>query len=106
MADDLLKRIDIRRAIYKNNSTPNSSELVRAVNEVKNELKVQTDIAAMSADNEITNIKDSPYLPDQKWYRPLAIKGTDKETEWKKVKSYEEERDSFAFEQTKKLNII
>lgn len=106
MSDDIIKRIDLRRAIYKANTDANASELVRSLQEIKSELRLQTDISAIKDQEQESNAIRSPYLPDQMWHNPKVIFNSEKETDWKKVASYEELRDSYAFDQKKKLNII
>lgn len=106
MSDDVIKRIDLRRAIYKANTDKNASELVRSLQEIKSELKLQTDISAIKDQETASNAVRSPYLPDQMWHNPKVVFNSEKETEWKKVASFEELRDSYAFEQKKKLNVI
>ncbi len=105
-ADDIIRRIDLRRAIYKSNIDHTSSELVRSMQEIKSELKLQTDIQAIKDQETATNGTRSPYLPDQMWHNPKIIFNSEKETEWKEVKSYEELRGSSVYENKKKLNII
>ena len=106
MSDDIIKRIDLRRAIYKANTDHNASELVRSLQEIKSELRLQTDITAIKDQETESNAVRSPYLPDQMWHNPKVIFNSEKETEWKKGASFEELRASYAFEQRKKLNII
>lgn len=105
-ADDIIRRIDLRRAIYKSNIDSNSSELVRSMQEIKSELRLQTDIQAIKDQEASTNGIRSPYLPDQMWHNPKIVYNSEKETEWKDVKSYEEVRGSAVYLNKRKLDII
>lgn len=105
-ADDIIRRIDLRRAIYKNNIDSNSSELVRSLQEIKSELKLQTDVQAVKDQETSSNGVRSPYLPDQMWHNPKIVYNSEREIEWKDVKTYEEVRGSEVFQNKKKLNII
>lgn len=105
-ADDIIKRVDLRRAIYRSNIDSTSSELVRSLKEIKSELKLQTDIQAIKDQESFTNAIRSPYLPDQMWHNPKVILNSEKETEWKEVKSFEELRESSAYDSKRKLNIV
>lgn len=105
-SDDIIRRIDLRRAIYKGNIDSNSSELVRSLQEIKSELRLQTDVQAIKDQEASTNGARSPYLPDQMWHNPKIIFNSEKETEWKEVKSYEELRGSQVYKNLKKLDII
>ena len=96
MSDDLLKKIDLRRAIYRENMNPNSSEIVRTLQEIKSELKVQTDIEAMKEEEQGVK-SQSPYLPDQVFYDPKVVFRSPQETQWKEVKSYEEVRQNYPY---------
>ncbi len=106
MSDNILKKIDIRRAIYRDSVPQNTPQDVKVLREIKSELQLQTDISAEAIEEKSTNAINSPYLQDQSWFNPRIIKNSPKESEWKEVKTYEEMRESYAFGNKKKLNII
>ncbi|QDK41529.1 hypothetical protein DOM21_08705 [Bacteriovorax stolpii] len=104
---DGVRKLDLLRGFYRAQaraSGSESSELKEIASELKiaNELKAQEEV-------EITNATGSPYLQDQSWQKKGVLLGSAEETDWKKVKSYEEAHDKtlpLSRENLKKLNII
>lgn len=101
MSFDALKRINMLRAFHQSREGGSSSETVRELKHIKGELKIMTDENARVAE-PITNATNSPYLTDQSYHDRSVIFGSEKETEWKEVKTAEQLRQSVL----KKLNII
>lgn len=100
-----IRKIDLLRSFYRSQNYGSSNEL-RELKEIKNELKVANDLRARE-DEEITNATGSPYLEDQPFQRKEVLFGSARETEWKDVPSYEETRNkTLAFRNLKKLNVI
>ncbi len=111
MSDELLKKIEWKRAFYRSlnatNPASNSSEVVKALADIKSELQIQTEISATKENEKGLNAVGSPYLPDQAWHNPKVILNGPKETEWKIVKTEEQLlKDVDKLELLKKLNII
>ncbi len=107
MSTDGLKRIDMARTMYKAaGPTTSTSDVVRELQEIKNELKIANDEQVRS-DEPITNVLHSPYLPDQKFYKKDAVINSEEETSWKKdLTSYEEVHSRLVDYNLKKLNIL
>jgi hypothetical protein len=107
MSTDSLKRIDSMRSQYQAlTKSTSSSDVVKELQEIKNELKIVNDIQS-SADEPITNALHSPYLPDQKFYKKEVVINSEEETMWKKdLASYEEVHEKLAAFNLKKLNIV
>jgi hypothetical protein len=107
MSTDALKRIDSMRMQYQASQTNNSSsDVVRELQQIKNEMKISNDEKA-SADEPITNALHSPYLPDQKFYRKEVVLNSAEETMWKKdLPSYEDVHSKLVEYNLKKLNIL
>lgn len=107
MSTDALKRIDMYRTQFKAaQSTSNTSEVVRELQEIKNEAKIANDEAAI-ADEPITNAIHSPYLPDQRFFKKDVVYNSPEETMWKKdLASFEEVHAKFVNYNLKKLNIL
>ena len=107
MSTDALKRIDMYRAQYQaTQQTSNASEVVRELQEIKNEVKIANDEKALT-DEPITNALHSPYLPDQKFYKKDVVYNSSEETMWKKdLDSFEEVHARFVNYNLKKLNVL
>jgi hypothetical protein len=101
-----LKKIDNLRHLYKAQTPYSSNEQVRELREIANEIKISNDLA-VGKDQQITNATGSPYLKDQPYYKKDVILGSDKETDWREVKTYEEAKNEvLIFKNLRKLNII
>lgn len=109
MNSDGITRINLLRSLYKSKEVGSSSEMVRQLQEIKNELKIAND-EAIRKEEPLTNATNSPYLPDQPSFKKDVIYGSQAEVEWKEVKSAEElekeREESFTESNKKKLNII
>lgn len=101
-----IKRVDLLRNLYKASTGYSSDKTVSELKEIKNELKIANDVKAREED-VITNATNSPYFKDQPWYNKDVIAGSEKETDWREVKSYEEAKNEvLIFRNLRKLNII
>lgn len=107
MSTDALKRLDFARTAYQAaQSTSSASDVVRELQEIKNEVKIANDENASAAD-PITNALHSPYLPDQKFYKKDVVLNSSEETMWKKeLPSYEEVHSRLVSYNLKRLNIL
>jgi hypothetical protein len=101
---DGIRRLELLRNVYRARETSNS-ESTRALNEIKNEIKIAND-ERVRDETPITTATNSPYLTDQPFYIKEALFNSSAETEWKEVKSYDEVRNPLAFKNLKKLNIL
>lgn len=104
---DGINNIERLRSFYRSRTLNNSGNAVESgLKEIVSELKIANDLKARE-EAPITNATGSPYLEDQPFYRQEALFGSPRETEWKKVPSYEETRNkSLSFALLKKLNVL
>lgn len=93
------------RNLYRSKEGGGSSEIVRELKLIKNEIKIANDENSR-ASTPITNATNSPYLPDQNFQYKDVIFNSSEETKWREVKSYEQVREEVAYKNLKKLNII
>lgn len=107
MSTDALKRIDSLRTQYQaNQSNTTASDVVKELQQIKNEVMIANDINA-STDEPITNALHSPYLPDQNFYKKTVVLDSAEETMWKNdLPSYEDVHGKLVEYNLKKLNII
>lgn len=109
MNSDGITRINLMRSLYKSKEVGSSSEMVRQLQEIKNELKISND-ENIRKEEPITNATNSPYLTDQPSFKRDVIYGSQAEVEWKEVKSADqlekEREESFVESNRKKLNIL
>jgi|GEM_PF-728360 len=109
MNSDGITRINLMRSLYKSKEVGSSSEMVRQLQEIKNELKITND-ENIRKEEPISNATNSPYLTDQPSFKKDVIYGSPAEVEWKIVKSeaeLEKEREEQLAESNKrKLNVI
>jgi hypothetical protein len=105
MSSDALSRIIANRSLYKTYEKPGSTETERQLNAIKGELVVLNNENAYK-NQAISNATGSPYLKDQDFYKSDVLYNSAEETEWKEVKTYEEQYDRVASFNLKKLNII
>lgn len=109
MNSDGITRINLMRNLYKSKEVGSSSEMVRQLQDIKNELKIAND-EAIRKEEPITNATNSPYLADQPSFKKEVILGSQAEVAWKEVKSSDElereREESFTESNRKKLNII
>lgn len=109
MNSDGITRLNLMRGLYKTKEVGSSSEMVRQLQEIKNELKIAND-ENIRKEEPITNATRSPYLGDQPSFKKEVIFGSPAEVEWKEVKSAEElereREEQFAESNKRKLNII
>lgn len=104
---DGVRKLEILRSFYRAQSRASGNENSE-LKDIANELKAANDLKA-EEEVEITNATGSPYLQDQPWQKKGVLLGSAEETDWKKVKSYEETHDKtlpLSRENLKKLNII
>ncbi len=101
-----IKKVETLRAYYKATTAYTSNEQTRELREIANELKVANDLKE-EADEKITNATGSPYLKDQPWYKKDVVLNSEKQEDWRDVKSYEDARQEvLIFKNLKKLNIL
>jgi len=110
MSSDGVNRINLMRNLYQaKNQSNSSSEVVRELQAIKNEISIAND-EILSGQKVITNATNSPYLPDQIFYRKDVVYNSPEETSWKKVDSVEEVKrkqdEKYIDSNRKKLNII
>ncbi len=107
MSNDSIKNINNMRMSYNSISRNSySSETVKELQEIKTELQIANELKANS-DEPTTNAVNSPYLPDQKFYKKEVVLDSPTETNWKKdLPSYEETHAKLVSYNIKKLNIL
>lgn len=109
MSSDAITRINFQRALYKSQEVPSTSQEVRVLQEIKNELKISNNEKARE-DNPINNSTGSPYLPDQLFYKKEVVYNSSVETNWREVKTaekaLEEAKEQYLQSNRKKLNIL
>lgn len=109
MNSDGISRLNFLRAMYQAKDTSSSSDMVRELQQIKNEVKISND-EKIRQEDPITNSTKSPYLPDQKFFNKEVVFNSPEETKWKEVKSAEQvQKDleaSYVEYNRKKLNII
>ncbi|MBC7712032.1 MAG: hypothetical protein H7177_01745 [Rhizobacter sp.] len=94
------------RNLYKAQTPYSSDEQVRELRNIANEIKISNDLNTASED-KITSATGSPYLKDQPFYNKEVVLGSNKETDWREVKSYEEAKNEvLIFKNLRRLNII
>lgn len=101
-----ISKISLLRNMYKAESRVYSgNEELRELKEIKNELKISNDLKAVEIDaKELTH---SPYYTDQSYYNPERIYNSSRETDWKEVRSQEENlKAALVFRNMKRLNIL
>lgn len=109
MSSDSITRINLLRSLYQSQETGSSSEQVRVLQQIKSELKIAND--EKSRENAaITNATNSPYLPDQVFYKKEIVYDSLTETSWREVKSAEatlkDAQTTYLESNRRKLNII
>lgn len=109
MNSDGINRVSFLRQLYQSRNTTSSSEVVRELQQIKNELILSND-EKIRDDQKITNATKSPYLPDQMFYKKDVVFNSAEETKWKEVKSADEvEKDTqeaYLESNRRKLNIL
>lgn len=109
MNSDGITRINLMRSLYKSKEVGSSNEMVRQLQDIKNELKIVND-ENIRKEEPITNATHSPYLTDQPSFKKDVIYGSQAEVEWKEVKSSDqlekEREENFIESNRKKLNIL
>ena len=109
MSSDGISRINFLRQIYQAQESGSSSDVVRELQNIKNEVKIAND-EKVRDDNIITNATKSPYLPDQMFYRKDVVYNSAEETKWKDVKTAQQVEqnttDNYIEANRRKLNII
>lgn len=109
MSSDGITRINFLRKLYQSKETGSSSEEVRELQQIKNELKISNDEKTRD-NNLITNATNSPYLQDQLSYKKDVIYNSTEETSWREVKTaeqtQEQARASYLQSKLRRLNII
>lgn len=103
---DPIKKVELLRNLYRAQNSGGNNEILRELKQVNNELKIANDIRVRT-EKAITNATGSPYLEDQTFQQAEVRYNSPRETEWKEVKSYEENRqNALVFRNLKRLNII
>lgn len=109
MNSDGITRLNFLRQYYQSQNTGSSSEVVRELQKIKNEVKISND-ERVREDNTITNATKSPYLPDQMFYKKEVVYNSAQETSWKEVKTADqieqETQEDFLESNRRKLNVI
>lgn len=109
MNSDGITRISFLRQLYQSKETGSSSEVVRELQQIRNELKIAND-ENVRDNNQISNATKSPYLPDQMFYRKDVVYESAEETKWKEVKTSEqlekENQEIYLESNLRKLNIL
>lgn len=109
MNSDGITRINFLRNLYQSKNVGSSSEVVRELQLIKNEVKIAND-ERVREEKIVNSATNSPYLPDQLFYKKEVIYNSAEETKWKEVKSQEEvERDiqeQYIESNRRKLDII
>ena len=106
---DSISRLNLMRSLYQSQTPTSSSEVVRTLNEIKNELRITNEENARDQ-KAVNSATGSPYLPDQDFYKKETVYNSPQETEWKNVPTAEQvEKDTeekFIESNKRKLNII
>lgn len=103
-----IKQVDIFRNLRRAEAKigGSSSETVKELREIKGEIQVTNDLKAAEINSQQI-LTASPYLNDQSYYNKETIYNSDKETDWKNVRSHEENlREALVYKTLKRLNII
>lgn len=104
----LIKPVDLFRAARnaESSGSSNGSQEVKELRQIKSELRVANDLKSIEID-ETNKLTHSPYLEDQSFFKKEQIFNSEKETDWKKVRSEEENRrEALIYRTLKRLNII
>lgn len=109
MSSDAISRINFLRHLYQAKDAGSASEEVRVLQQIKNELKISND--EKTRDNlAINSATNSPYLPDQLFYKKEVVFNSAEESSWRNVKSADEaQKDAqtaYLESNRRKLNII
>lgn len=101
-----IKSVEFLRGYYKaQNGKGASNDNIRELKEIKNELKISNDLKAIEISNDI--LTHSPYFTDQSYYNKDKIYNSEKETDWKTVRSEEENlKAALSLQTMKRLNIL
>lgn len=109
MNSDGVTRINFLRQLYQTKESGSSSEEVRELKQIKTELKIAND-ERVRENKVITNATNSPYLPDQIFYKKEVVYNSAAETNWREVKTSEEalkdSQNTYLESNRRKLNII
>ena len=109
MNSDGITRINFLRQLYQSKNTVSSSDVVRELQQIKNELTISND-EKIRDDQTITNATKSPYLTDQIFFKKDVVYNSAEETKWKEVKTAEEveknTQEDYLESNRRKLNII
>ena len=103
---DGIKTVEFLRSYYKAISGSRvSNEDVRELKEIKNELMISNDLKAIDISQE--TLTHSPYFTDQSYYNKKQIYNSSIETDWKTVRSQEENiKAALVLNTMKRLNIL
>ena len=103
-----IKPVDLFRAARnaESSGSPNGTEEVKELRQIKSELKVANDLKSIDIE-EATKLTKSPYLEDQSFFKKEQIYNTEKETDWKHVRTEEENRrEALVYKTLRRLNIL
>lgn len=111
---DPIRKLDIMRNLYKAQNAKSYSNIGEDLKAVKTELQLANDLSVLKEASVISearingsNATHSPYLEDQPYYNKEVRYNSDRETDWKEVRSEEDNRRAaFNFRNLKKLNIL
>ncbi len=109
MNSDGINRLNYLRQLPQSKDTGNSSEVVRELQKIKNELTIANNERVRDED-PITNATKSPYLPDQKFTKKDVVFNSAEELKWKEVKTSAQveldTQEQFIESNKRKLDII
>ena len=101
-----IAKINLLRNAYNALNGSSDSEIVRELKRLKSEVQVSNALKA-TEDTPINSATNSPYLEDQPFYNKETLYNSKQETDWKEVRSYEEQkREALVFRNLKRLNIL
>jgi hypothetical protein len=107
-----INKINVLRSLYNAQNSKGDNNIDQELKEIKTELRIANDVKA--TDEATSDVKTligsaigSPYLTDQPWYNKTVIYNSPTETNWKEVRSEEDNRRAaYNFANLKKLNIL
>ena len=99
---DGIKRIDSSRTSYNKPQSDLSGSPV--LNELK---QITAELKELNQTSDVNNATNSPYLHDQIFHKKEVIYNSPEESDWRKVRSYEESKQqALVFKNLRRLHII
>lgn len=109
MSIDGINRLSLMRSLYKAQETSSSNDVVRILQDIKNEIKIAND-EQQRQDLVVSNATGSPYLTDQITFNKNIVYNSPAEGSWRDVKSFEQTKkeieDRYVELNKRKLDII